>query len=114
MLRSLTSFDRNRGLLETIYDTVVASAKVYVIVCLGRGITDRDRKRLNCQPESVGGVAGRKVVGQADIHHEQDFTPPALHCRVPEQLLQSQTVTPSEEEVVPQQVTPDYSNKTVQ
>ncbi|KAF7655757.1 hypothetical protein LDENG_00051090, partial [Lucifuga dentata] len=36
-----------RTLLKTFYDTVVASAIFYAVVCCGGGCTDRDRTRVN-------------------------------------------------------------------
>ncbi|KAK3567883.1 hypothetical protein QTP86_027321, partial [Hemibagrus guttatus] len=58
LLRRLWSFGVSRTLLRTFYDTVVASAILYTIVCWVGGSTERDRKRLNKlfrRPSSVLG-----------------------------------------------------------
>lgn len=47
LLRRLRSFVVCRALLRTFYDSVVASAIFYAVVCWRGGSTDRDRKRLN-------------------------------------------------------------------
>ncbi|CAJ1076393.1 hypothetical protein L3Q82_010059 [Xyrichtys novacula] len=47
LLRRLRSFGVCRTLLKTFYDSVVASALFYAVVCWGAGSTERDRKRLN-------------------------------------------------------------------
>ena len=47
LLRRLRSFGVCRTLLRTFYDSVVASALFYAVVCWGAGSTERDRKRLN-------------------------------------------------------------------
>lgn len=36
-----------RTLLETFYDSIIASALCYAVVCLGGGCTDRDRSKLD-------------------------------------------------------------------
>ena len=46
-MRRLRSFGVQRTLLQTLYDTVVASALLNEVVCWGGSSTDRDRKRLN-------------------------------------------------------------------
>ena len=41
------SFGVWRSLLKTFYDSVLASAIFYAVVCWGCGSSERDRKRLN-------------------------------------------------------------------
>ncbi|TKS64909.1 RNA-directed DNA polymerase from mobile element jockey [Collichthys lucidus] len=47
LLRRLRSFGVCRALLRTFYDSVVASAILYAVVCWRGSSTDRDRSRLN-------------------------------------------------------------------
>ncbi|TKS65892.1 RNA-directed DNA polymerase from mobile element jockey [Collichthys lucidus] len=47
LLRRLRSFGVCRALLRTFYDSVVASAIFYAVVCWRGSSTDRDRSRLN-------------------------------------------------------------------
>lgn len=75
LLRRLRSFGVCRTLLRTFYDTVVASALLYAVVCWGGGSTDRDRKRLNrlvrragsvldCSLDSIEEVGERRVLAK--------------------------------------------------
>ena len=56
LLRRLRSFGVCRSLLKTFYDSVVASAIFYVVVCWGCGSSERDRKRLNKLVKRAGSV----------------------------------------------------------
>ncbi|XP_054872156.1 uncharacterized protein LOC111569300 [Amphiprion ocellaris] len=56
LLRRLRSFGVCRTLLRTFYDSVVASAIFYAVVCWGAGSTERDRKRLNRLVRRAGSV----------------------------------------------------------
>lgn len=47
LLQQLRSFGVNRTLLRTFYDTVMASAIFYAVVCWSGGLTERDRGKLN-------------------------------------------------------------------
>ncbi|KAK0154709.1 RNA-directed DNA polymerase from mobile element jockey [Merluccius polli] len=47
LLRRLRSFGVCKALLRTFYDSVMASAIFYAVVCWRAGSTDRDRSRLN-------------------------------------------------------------------
>ncbi|KAI3358164.1 hypothetical protein L3Q82_003164 [Scortum barcoo] len=47
LLRRLRSFGVQGPLLRTFYDSVVASAIFYGIVCWASSITDRDRRRMD-------------------------------------------------------------------
>ena len=90
-LRRLRSFLVCRPLLRTFYDSVVASAILYAVVCWGAGSTDRDRKRLNklvrkassvlgCPLESVEGVGERRML--AKLTSIRDNTSHPLHQTV--------------------------------
>ena len=61
LLGRLRSFGVCRPLLRTFYDSVVASAIHYAVVCWGAGSTDRDRKRLNRLVRRAGSVLGRTL-----------------------------------------------------
>ena len=91
LLRRLRSFGVSRALLRTFYDTVVASAVFYAIVCWGGGSTDRDRKRLNklvkrassvlgCPLDSIEEVADRRML--AKLTSIMDNTSHPLHHTV--------------------------------
>ena len=45
-----------RTLLRTFYDSVVASAILYAVVCWSSGSSERDRKRLNKLVRRAGSV----------------------------------------------------------
>lgn len=51
----------SRDLFGTFYDTVVALAVFYAIVCCGGSNTDRDRKRLNKMEKRAGSVLGSSL-----------------------------------------------------
>lgn len=57
LLRRLRSFGVCRTLLKTFYDSVVASALFYAVVCWG-GCTDRDRNRIDKLVRRSGSVLG--------------------------------------------------------
>ncbi|KAI3357023.1 hypothetical protein L3Q82_003665 [Scortum barcoo] len=74
LLRRLRSFGVQGPLLRTFYDSVVASAIFYGIVCWASSITDRDRRRmdrlvrrassvLGCPPGLSGGGGKREDDG---------------------------------------------------
>lgn len=82
-----------RSLLRAFYDSVVASAILYVLVCWSSGSSERDRKRLNklvrwagsvlhCSPDSI------EEVSQADINQGQPVSPTPWGWRISEQFLQ--------------------------
>lgn len=58
LLRRLRSFRVCRALLQTFYDTVVASVVLYAVVCWAGGSMDRDSKRLNKLVKRAGSVLG--------------------------------------------------------
>ncbi|KAF7649768.1 hypothetical protein LDENG_00136670 [Lucifuga dentata] len=58
LLRRLRSFGVCRTLLKTLYDTVVASAIFYAVVCWGGECTDRDRNRVNKLVRRASSVLG--------------------------------------------------------
>ena len=77
-----------RTLLRTFYDTVVASAILYAVVCWGSGSTERDRKRLNklvrrassvldCPLETIEQVGERRML--AKLISIMDNTSHPLH-----------------------------------
>ncbi|KAK3545669.1 hypothetical protein QTP70_009563 [Hemibagrus guttatus] len=84
----------NKTLLSTFYDTVVASAILYAIVCWVGGSTEQDRKRLNklvrrvssvlgCPLDLVEEVArgiGGSVVGFSPIMRQARVRFPAAGC----------------------------------
>ena len=91
LLRRLRSFGVRRPLLRTFYDSVVASAIHYAVVCWGAGSTDRDRKRLNklvrrassvlgCPLPSVEEVGERRML--AKLTSIRDNTSHPLHQTV--------------------------------
>ncbi|KAI4902872.1 hypothetical protein NFI96_000376, partial [Prochilodus magdalenae] len=58
LLKRLRSFGVQRALLRTLFDTVVASAIFYGVVCWGSSISTADRKRQNKLLKSYGSVLG--------------------------------------------------------
>ncbi|KAI4877474.1 hypothetical protein NFI96_030848, partial [Prochilodus magdalenae] len=58
LLRRLRSFGVQGALLRTFFDTVVASAIFYGVVCWGSSISTADRKRLNKLLKRAGSVLG--------------------------------------------------------
>lgn len=58
LLRRLRSFGVQGSLLKTFYDTVVASAIFYGVVCWGSSISTADRKRLDKLIKKAGSVLG--------------------------------------------------------
>ena len=58
LLRRLRSFGVCRTLLRTFYDSVVASALLYAVVCWGGGCTERDRKKLDRLVRRASSVLG--------------------------------------------------------
>ncbi|XP_055367950.1 uncharacterized protein LOC129604646 [Betta splendens] len=75
LLRRLRSFGVKGPLLKTFYDSVVASAILYGVVCWGSSITARDRKRLDriirksssvlgCTLDTVQEVGERRVLAK--------------------------------------------------
>ena len=58
LLRRLRSFGVCRSLLKTFYDSVVASAIFYAVVCWGCGSSERHRKRLNKLVKGAGSGLG--------------------------------------------------------
>ena len=91
LLRRLRSFGVCRALLRTFYDSVVASAIFYAVVCWRGGSTDRDRKRLNklikrassvldCPLDSMEVVGERRML--AKLTSIMDNTSHPLHDTV--------------------------------
>ena len=91
LLRRLRSFGVSRPLLRTFYDSVVASALLYAVVCWSCGSTERDRKRLNklvrkassvlgCPLESIEEVGERRML--AKLTSIMDNTSHPLHDTV--------------------------------
>ena len=91
LLRRLRSFGVCRTLLRTFYDTVVASAIFYAVVCWGCGSTERDRKRLNklvrrassvldCPLDSIEEVGERRML--AKLTSIMDNTSHPLHATI--------------------------------
>ena len=71
--RRLQSFGVKGTLLRTFYDSVEASAVLYGVVCWNRGITEKERKKLDnlirkscsvlgCPLDSVREVGDRRVL----------------------------------------------------
>ncbi|KAI4888458.1 hypothetical protein NFI96_007525 [Prochilodus magdalenae] len=58
LLRRLRSFGVQGALLKTFFDTVVASAIFYGVVCWGSSISTADRKRLDKLLKRAGSVLG--------------------------------------------------------
>ena len=58
LLRRLRSFGVQEALLRTFYDSVVASAIFYGVVCWSSSITAAERKRLNKLVKKAGSVLG--------------------------------------------------------
>ena len=67
LLRRLRSFGVCRTLLRTFYDTVVASAIFYAVVCWGGGCTERDRNRLNKLVKRASSVVGCPLDSVEDV-----------------------------------------------
>ncbi|KAK7925203.1 hypothetical protein WMY93_007513 [Mugilogobius chulae] len=75
LLRRLRSFGVRGPLLRTFYDSVVASAILYGVVCWSSSITERERKKLDkvikksssvlgCPLDSVREVGDRRVLAR--------------------------------------------------
>nr|XP_043903680.1 uncharacterized protein LOC122783097 [Solea senegalensis] len=97
LLRRLRSFGVCRPLLRTFYDSVVASAIHYAVVCWGAGSMDRDRKKLNklvrragsvlgCSLESVEEVGQRRTLSRLLLYYlgegGAEDRPVTVGCRV--------------------------------
>ena len=93
LLRRLRAFGVSRPLLKSFYDSIVASALLYAVVCWAPGSTERDRKRLNklvrkatsvlgCPLDSVEEVAERRVLSK--LRSIMDNTSHPLHHTVEE------------------------------
>ena len=67
LLRRLRSFGVCGPLLRTFYDSVVASAIHYAVVCWGAGSTDRDRKRLNKLVRRASSVLGCPLASVEEV-----------------------------------------------
>lgn len=67
LLRRLRSFGVCRALLRTFYDTVVASAIFYAVVCWGASCTDRDRKRLDKLIKRASSVLGGPLASIEEV-----------------------------------------------
>ena len=93
LLRRLRAFGVSRPLLKIFYDSVVASALLYAVVCWAPGSTERDRKRLNklvrmatpapgCALNSVEEVTERRMLSKLTSIMNNTFHP--LHQTVEE------------------------------
>ena len=108
LLRRLRSFGVRGPLLKTFYDSVVASAILYGVVCWSSSITERDRKRLDkiirksssvlgCPLDTVQQVGDRRVLDKLmsmldhDCHPLQD-TLSALESSFSERLIHPRCV----------------------
>ncbi|KAI3358300.1 hypothetical protein L3Q82_014677 [Scortum barcoo] len=101
LLRRLRSFGVQGPLLRTFYDSVVASAIFYGIVCWASSITDRDRRRmdrlvrrassvLGCPLDSVEVVGnGRRMMAKLSSLLNQHVPPSTGQSDSSGQLLQS-------------------------
>ena len=61
LLRRLRSFGVCRATLKTFYDTVVASALLYAVVCWCFSATEKDRSRLNRLVRRASSVLGTQL-----------------------------------------------------
>jgi len=68
LLKGLRSFGVNRTLLRTFYNTVVASAIFYRVVCLSSGMAERDRRKLSKPMKRANSVLDCSLdpIGQMD------------------------------------------------
>ncbi|KAI3351524.1 hypothetical protein L3Q82_020366, partial [Scortum barcoo] len=108
LLRRLRSFGVQGPLLRTFYDSVVASAIFYGIVCWASSITDRDRRRmdrlvrrassvLGCPLDSVEVVGNRRMMAKLssllnNTSHPLQDTLTALGSSFSERLLHPRCV----------------------
>ncbi|KAI3374204.1 hypothetical protein L3Q82_006060 [Scortum barcoo] len=99
LLRRLRSFGVQGPLLRTFYDSVVASAIFYGIVCWASSITDRDRRRmdrlvrrassvLGCPLDSVEVVGNRRMMAKLSSLLNQHVPPSTGQSDSSGQLLQ--------------------------
>ncbi|CAL9684750.1 unnamed protein product [Knipowitschia caucasica] len=108
LLRRLRSFGAQGPLLKTFYDSVVASAILYGVVCWNSSITERDRKKLDkvirksssvlgCSLDTVQQVGDRRVLSKLtsmldhDCHPLQD-TLSALESSFSDRLIHPRCV----------------------
>ncbi|KAI3364677.1 hypothetical protein L3Q82_011448 [Scortum barcoo] len=75
LLRRLRSFGVQGPLLRTFYDSVVASAIFYGIVCWASSITDRDRRRMDRLEADL--VTTHELGHNFGAEHDPDNVP---HC----------------------------------
>ena len=66
-LRKLTSFQVCNDMLYLFYQSVVASAVFFAVVCWGSCMTARDRNRLDKLVRKCVSVLGRRVVSVGDL-----------------------------------------------
>ena len=108
LLRRLRSFGVQGALLRTFYDTVVASAIFYGLVCWGSGVSVADRKRLDglikkassvlgCPLEPVQVVGERRMTAKLSSMLENQSHPlqgtlTALQSSISDRLLHPRTV----------------------
>ncbi|KAI3354749.1 hypothetical protein L3Q82_004522 [Scortum barcoo] len=112
LLRRLRSFGVQGPLLRTFYDSVVASAIFYGIVCWASSITDRDRRRmdrlvrrassvLGCPLDSVEVVGNGRMMAKLssllnNTSHPLQDTLTALGSSFSERLLHPRCVKESQ------------------
>ncbi|KAI3369406.1 hypothetical protein L3Q82_007480 [Scortum barcoo] len=72
LLRRLRSFGVQGPLLRTFYDSVVASAIFYGIVCWASSITDRDRRRMDRLVRRASSVLGCPLDSVEVVGNEED------------------------------------------
>ncbi|KAL1248243.1 hypothetical protein QQF64_021561 [Cirrhinus molitorella] len=86
LLRRLRSSGVQGALLRTFYDSVVASAILYGVVCWSSSITERERKKLDkvikrssfvlgCRLDSVREVGARRVLKKLTSMLDHDSHP---------------------------------------
>ena len=109
LLRRLRSFGVRDGLLRTFYDSVVASAIFYGVVCWSSSITAAERKRLDklvkkagsvlgCSLDPVEVVGARRMVAKLssimdNVSHPLHETVRALESSISDRLRHPRCVT---------------------
>ncbi|KAI4881116.1 hypothetical protein NFI96_026359, partial [Prochilodus magdalenae] len=84
LLRRLRSFGVQGALLRTLFDTVVASAIFYGVVCWGSSISTADRKRLNKLLKTAGSVLGSVLRPSAGGGRQEDVSQAGIHAALPQ------------------------------
>ena len=124
-LRRLRSFNICRTMLRMFYESVVASAILYAVVCWGSRLRVADANRLNRlirrAGDVVGGEAGPSDGGfreenasQGESHHGQCVQPTPRRAGQTQELFQLQTDCTKMHYRAPQEVIPACGHQTVQ